>query len=128
MAEENGAGLMDFEELRRTNLSRVKRWHEGFPDDAWTGADWANAMQGEAGEAGNIVKKLRRDELGTIGNRGDTRTELLKKLANEIADTAIYLDLLAQYYGLRLEECIIPKFNEVSIREGFPERLGNDVA
>lgn len=114
---------MDFEALRGMNRARVERWHPGFPEDAWTGADWSNAMQGEAGETGNIVKKLRRRELGVQDAVNIPVEELLEKLATEIGDTAVYLDLLAQFYGLTLEECIVGTFNRVSIREGFPERL-----
>jgi hypothetical protein len=46
-----------FEALRTRNVSRLARWHD--PDsEPWTGADWSNAMCGEAGEAANVVKKL----------------------------------------------------------------------
>jgi NTP pyrophosphatase (non-canonical NTP hydrolase) len=58
-------------------------------------------------------------------NRGDDLGDgvLLNKLAAEIADTFIYLDLLATYYGIDLEQAVIDKFNEVSEREGFPEMI-----
>lgn len=54
---------MILEQLSATNGRRCERWHgAGWkgPDDAWTIADWSNAMAGEAGEAANVVKKLRR--------------------------------------------------------------------
>ena len=119
---------LTFNKVAETNKSRCNRWHNGFPvnPDGWTGADWSNAMQGEAGEAGNVVKKLRRIELGLWGNRkaGDsTKEELLAKLACEIADTYLYLDLLATYYDIDIEESIIHKFNHISTEAGFPERL-----
>lgn len=114
---------LTFGELGAVNRTRCQRWHPGFPDDAWTGADWSNAMQGEAGEAGNVVKKLRRAELDTKGALDPDVSTLLQKLGDEIADTVIYADLLAQYYGLDLAACIRRKFNAVSEREGFPERL-----
>jgi NTP pyrophosphatase (non-canonical NTP hydrolase) len=118
---------LTFAEISAINRQRCDRWHDGFPnhEDDWTGADWSNAMQGEAGEAGNVVKKLRRQELSTPGNRGDDLGDgvLLNKLAAEIADTFIYLDLLATYYGIDLEQAVIDKFNEVSEREGFPEMI-----
>ena len=107
------------------NRQRADRWHRGFPqnDDGWNGADWANAMQGEAGEAGNVVKKLRRIETGIQQAEGPTRSALINNLATEIGDTYLYLDLLAQYYGLDLQYCVVDTFNRVSEREGFPERI-----
>lgn len=114
---------LTFGRLSEINGRRCQRWHPGFPNDAWTGADWANAMQGEAGEAGNVVKKLRRAELNTQGALDPTVAVLRDQLGDEIADTVIYADLLAQYYGLDLAVCIARKFNAVSEREGFPERL-----
>lgn len=117
---------LTFNDLTAANRSRVQRWHPGFPDDAWTGGDWANAMQGEAGEAGNIVKKLRRAELDLVAIEDPDVEGLLVKLGNEIADTLIYLDLLATYYGIELDEAVIRKFNAVSDLLGFPERLRAD--
>lgn len=126
-SEERTEGLT-FAEVSAINRQRCERWHPGFPDDGWTGADWSNAMQGEAGEAGNIVKKLRRIEFGLNAAAGDKRDDLLVKLATEIGDTFMYLDLLAQHYGLDLGRCVIDTFNRVSVREGFPERIRAEVS
>lgn len=137
-----GGGLT-FAGVSSTNRARCERWHPNFPFDGWTGSDWSNAMQGEAGElaealqalilgnavaahtglVGNVVKKLRRVELDLNQAAGDTRAGLLAQLATEIGDTVMYLDLLAQHYGLDLGQCVVDTFNRVSIREGFPERL-----
>jgi NTP pyrophosphatase (non-canonical NTP hydrolase) len=114
---------LSFASLSQINRQRCQRWHPGFPEDSWTGADWSNAMQGEAGEAGNVVKKLRRAELGTQGALDPPALALRAQLGDEIADTVIYADLLAQFYGLDLALCVARKFNAVSEREGFPERL-----
>lgn len=114
---------LTFEQLRTVNGQRVERWHPGFPHDDWTGADWSNAVCGEAGEMANVVKKLRRRELGMADAVGIPVAELRRSLAIEIGDTLVYLDLLAQFYGLRLEDCTVMTFNRVSEREGFPERL-----
>lgn len=116
-----------FAEVSRINRQRCERWHPGFPDDGWTGADWSNAMAGEAGETCNVVKKLRRIEFGLSQAAGDQRDDLLAKLATEIGDTFMYLDLLAQHYGLDIARCVVDTFNRVSVREGFPERLPEDV-
>lgn len=114
---------LTFGEVSEINRARCERWHPGFPDDGWTGADWSNAMNGEAGEVANVVKKLRRLDFDLTQAAGDTREGLLAKLAMEIGDTFMYLDLLAQHYGLELARCVVDTFNRVSVREGFPERL-----
>lgn len=114
---------LTFGEFAETNRKRCERWHPGFPHDGWTGADWSNAMAGEAGEAANVVKKLRRIEFGAVSAADPGRDVLLSKLADELGDVVAYLDLLAQHYGLDLGECAARKFNKISEREGFPERL-----
>mgnify|MGYP001604808620 CR=1 FL=1 len=109
--------------LREANRSRVVRWHG--PDSVpWTGADWSNAMCGEAGEAANVVKKLRRAETGARNDGDPDRIVLCARLGAELADTIIYADLLADHYGIDLTRHIMMKFDLVSERMGFPERLG----
>lgn len=118
---------LTFAELRRANGVRARHWHGRFPDyslGGWTGADWSNAMCGEAGEAANVVKKLRRAETNVRGRTDASEDQLVEKLGDELADTVIYADLLAQFYGLTLGECVRAKFDAVSEREGLPERLG----
>lgn len=117
---------LTFEEVSQANRTRVERWHPGFPNDGWMGSDWSNAMGGEAGEAMNVVKKLRRIDIGQEGKVDPERDVLLGKLAEEIADTFIYLDLLAAFYGIDLPAAVVAKFNAISVREGFPDRLRAD--
>lgn len=116
---------LTFDELRETNARRRDRWHT--PDTIpWLGVDWSNAMGGECGEAQNVVKKLRRIETGTdsfTAERDGTRSQLIAKLGDELADTIAYAALLADYYGIDLPDAIARKFNHISEREGFPERL-----
>ena len=113
---------LTFNEFSETNRKRGHKWHaDGEP---WIGSDWSNAAAGEMGEACNVVKKLRRIETSTVSRPGEQNELVLRtKLANEIADTMIYLDLLADYYGLNLEAAIKGKFNQTSIEFGFEERL-----
>jgi NTP pyrophosphatase (non-canonical NTP hydrolase) len=111
--------------LRAASVARAKRWHAGA--EPWSGADWSNAMCGEAGEAANVVKKLRRQETG-IQQPGPPPADLLAMLAKELADVVIYADLVAEHYGLDLSAAVTQKFNEVSDRYGFPERLGAPAA
>jgi NTP pyrophosphatase (non-canonical NTP hydrolase) len=110
-------------ELREQNVPRMMRWH-GDDGAGWTGADWSNAMCGEAGEAANIVKKIRRHETG-LGSSANTPPidELIAKLGTELADIVAYVDLLAAHYDIDLERAVAEKFNEVSEINGFPERL-----
>lgn len=122
---DRSAAALTFAEVSAVNRERAGRWHPGFPEDdsKWTGADWSNAMCGEAGEAANVVKKLRRLEFGLRGALDPTEAELRAKLADEIADVFCYLDLLATYYGVDLPAAVVSKFNRVSELQGFPERL-----
>lgn len=135
---------LDLRVLAATNAERCRRWHPP-ESEQWSLADWSNAMGGEAGEAQNKVKKLRRIETRTdvgpwsresprgSGIRADvdratqSRT-LAKAIGLELADVVIYADLLAQeltrkYGGYDLSELVVTKFNAVSHREGYPERL-----
>lgn len=118
------AGLT-FEALAKVNVARAQRWHPGFPvEDDWTGGDWSNAMCGEAGEAANVVKKLRRIETGKTGRPTEQDVgDLTEQLALELADLIIYADLLAAKYGIDLARAVRAKFNTVSRDFGFPERL-----
>lgn len=111
---------MRLSEMQQRNAARANRWHGDM--DSWSGLEWAGAMCGEAGEAANIAKKLRRDEQQLAGN-DETREELLSKLGEECADVFLYLCLLASRYHIDLETQIISKFNRTSDKQGFPERL-----
>lgn len=109
-------------ELREKGRTRCDRWHT--PDtESWSGADWSNAMCGEAGEAANVVKKIRRIETGTGAQDRQTLDDLIQRLAWELGDVLAYADLLAQHYGIDLRVAVADKFNIVSEREGFPERI-----
>ncbi len=113
---------LDLRTVIELNRDRCRRWHADADD--WSGADWSNAMCGEAGEAANIVKKLRRHETST-GTAYNTpqRAELLPKLGEEIADTILYALLLAEHYDVDVIPALCDKFNRVSAAQGFPERL-----
>lgn len=116
---------LDLAALRTTNTLRCTRWH-GPTTEPWSLADWSNAMCGEAGEAANVVKKIRRLETGTDrhGYADDEKVAALREaLGDELADTVIYADLVAANAGIDLAAAIVRKFNAVSEREGFPERL-----
>jgi NTP pyrophosphatase (non-canonical NTP hydrolase) len=116
---------LSFDALTEANRARVERWHPGFPFQSdWIGVDWSNAMCGEAGEAANIVKKIRRYDAGLRAVGDPAKAVLVEALAEELADVICYLDLLAQYYEIDLPLAVVDKFNRVSEKQGFPERLG----
>lgn len=141
---------MTFDLLRSTSLPRAQRWHKqaiftpGKPG-YWNVAEWGNASAGEMGEAMgaflmlinagqhmgeacNAAKKLRRLDEGMQQADGDSPVpqypeDSVEKVGKEIGDTIIYLDLFAATLGLRTEDCVAMAFNQISKREGFPERL-----
>jgi NTP pyrophosphatase (non-canonical NTP hydrolase) len=115
---------MNIDYISRVSLSRALRWHpEGL--HSWSLSDWFTAYAGEVGELGNVIKKLNRARDGMVGNK-ETPAQLQDAMGKEIADCYLYLDLLAQAAGVNLSEAIQKKFNEVSERNGFPERLGTE--
>lgn len=115
----------NLDRLRETNVERVKLWHPGYPGaEAWTLADWSNAMVGEAGEAANIVKKIRRLDLHLTRRPTETdRAKLLGLLGEEVADVIIYADLLMAREEMSLWPNIVAKFNKTSDEYGFSQRL-----
>ncbi len=108
------------------NFSRRNRQRcespEGFNHqlNSWSLSDWMTATLGELGEAANVVKKLNRVRDGIPGNTL-TEVQLCEQLKEELADTACYLDLLAQAAGFDLEEIREAKFQKVSQRMGYFE-------
>ena len=112
---------LKFDTLRSANTARLPQFKnaQGGPANSeldgsdWKLSAWSNATLGELGEAANIIKKI---------ERGDTTLEDVKgKLADELADAVIYLDLLAFRAGIDLGNATMDKFNRVS------ERVGCDV-
>lgn len=118
---------LTFSGLRVVNEQRALRWHKGGLEE-WSVNDWLAAMGGEAGEALNAGKKHRR-LLGNLQQNGDVPANLdaaVDRIMEELADTVIYADLVAARLGRQLGPAIIDKFNAISQRENFPERLAAD--
>jgi NTP pyrophosphatase (non-canonical NTP hydrolase) len=112
--------------LREVNVARANHWHGGTIT-GWSTMEWCAAMCGEAGEAANIAKKLKRfdDGIKSANNITDRRTAV-NMLAKELADTLIYLDLVAAREGIDLCAAVIDAFNRVSERERLYQfSLGN---
>jgi NTP pyrophosphatase (non-canonical NTP hydrolase) len=121
---ENRIYELSFNDLRQANIRRLPQFKnsKGFPAHSepdgsdWPLDAWANAVQGELGEAGNIIKKIRRGDF--------TLEEARKDLAREFADVVTYLDILAFRAGIDLGDATREKFNEISVRVGSDVFLG----
>lgn len=114
--------FLAFNDLRRLNVDRVPKF--GHTLEGWNALEWAGALCGEAGEAANVAKKLRRlDDGCAVNTAGHDRASLVAALGKELADIVIYADLLAAREGIDLGRAVIEKFNEVSERVGYETRL-----
>lgn len=113
---------MTFDEFSKVNRERSES-PDGFNHNlnAWSLSDWMTATLGELGEAANVVKKLNRHRDGI--NTPECEAELWADLMDEIADTFIYLDLLAQSQGFNLAKIVVGKFNRTSRKIGYPVML-----
>lgn len=121
---------MDINTVLAISLERSKRWVGGM--DSWSALEWAGAMAGEAGEACNAAKKLKRIEGGVQNINTEPGHELKDaaaakdKIVREAADTVLYGVLLVARVGCHdFERVIIDVFNKKSEEYGFPERLVN---
>ena len=117
--------MLSFEQLRKAHENREKRWTKGAEE--WSINDMLVGLGGECGEALNEGKKLRRLETGMQqhGNVPVSHLVAKHKIMLELADMIHYAELVAMKLGLSLEEAVVEKFNSISEREGFPERLGD---
>jgi NTP pyrophosphatase (non-canonical NTP hydrolase) len=88
--------------------------------ESWSLSDWMTALAGEVGEAANIIKKLNRVRDGIPGNK-ESVEELRAALADELADVAVYLDLMAQAAGFDLSTIRDAKFAKTSRKIGYVE-------
>lgn len=104
----------NFNTLREANINRQKEWDV---DSQITPSYRALEMAGEVGEACNVVKKLERERLGIKGSRAN-----LDQLAEELADVIITADLVAEMYGIDLDEAVSKKFNATSEKIGLKTR------
>lgn len=111
----NSEGL-SFNTLRKVNEARCKKIYDTDVLKEWSEGDWAVAAAGEMGEICDAIKKRKRG-YDKPGKPAPTK----KDVADEIADTICYLDLLACKMGIDLSEAIASKFNEVS------DRFGSDI-
>lgn len=114
---------LTFASFRTANVSRCEKWH---PDGigSWSPSDWLTAAMGELGELASEVKMHNRVRDGLAGNKEQVTTEeRARRMANEAADVVTYIDLFCAERGIDLGAALVRKFNEVSRRVGFPDRL-----
>jgi NTP pyrophosphatase (non-canonical NTP hydrolase) len=110
---------LTFNEFRAANVARCMKWHpEGI--DSWSPSGWLTAVTGELGELASLLKMRNRERDGLVGNKFSPTD---KQIANELADVFTYLDLLAEVLGVNLGQVAAEKFNEVSMRNGFLDRI-----
>ena len=112
--------MRDFSVFNRRRCESKKGFNHLVSD--WSLSDWITAVTGELGEAANVAKKLNRVRDGIPGN-SETPDQLRAMLADELADTFIYLDLVAQSQGIDLETAVIDKFNRTSEKIGYQTTL-----
>jgi len=106
----------DFSVLNRRRCESPRGFNHSI--NGWSLSDWLVATMGELGEAANIAKKLNRVRDGILVNT-ETLEQLAGMLADELADTFIYLDLIFQSIGVRLEDAVVAKFQKTSKKIGF---------
>lgn len=116
-------------DIVKANITRSNRWHPGGLEE-WSPLEWAGAMAGEAGEACNAAKKLKRvtTKLQHIDNNyhSELTNEIesyKEQVAKEAADTILYALLLISAVGHDPEQVIAAVFNKKSEEYGFPERI-----
>ena len=83
-------GILREANLKRLPLFKNKKGEVAHsqPDGSdWTIEEWIEAVVGEVGEYANFSKKIRRNDL--------TLDEAREDIGKELADIAIYMDILA---------------------------------
>lgn len=117
---------LTYNTLRDANIRRLPEFrnskgeltHSKEDGSDWSPAEWLEAVVGELGEYANFAKKFRRGDI--------SEPEFLHHAGKELADVAIYLDILAYQLGINLGKEIIHKFNVVSDRVGASVYIRED--
>lgn len=111
-----------FKRMQETSAARSERWMSGSV--GFTVLERAAELAGETGELVNVVKKIRREQVGVVGNTpADYGALLYDKAEREAGDVFITLLNLANDLGLDLLQGIKNAFNDKSKQLGFPERF-----
>ena len=110
---------LTFDAFRHANRVRCLKWHPAGIE-SWSDSDWITAIVGELGELASLIKMRNRERDGLPGNKFSPTNE---HIAKEAADVFTYLDLFCERNGIDLGLSAAQKFNEVSERVGFPDRI-----
>jgi len=118
-----GTNGLTFRTLRDGNIKRLplfkradgKPAHMKVDGSDWSTASWLQAVIGELGEYANLRKKVERGDF--------TLAQAKKKLASELADVVIYLDILATQLGIDLGEAVMETWNAKANQLDIPMRL-----
>jgi len=116
---------MDLQKFQEINVRRGRAWHGGSLHQ-WTLLEWAGAMCGEAGEAANYAKKIRRLQQRLPNKEAGLditdHARLHVGCAKEVADAIIYGLLLLAALDMDAVQVIADVFDQKSIEYGFAER------
>ena len=97
---------LTLKEYQERNIAHSAK---AFPEcKDWVITDWTNAIAGEAGEACNIAKKVRRGDF--------TISEAKKAILKELADTMCYCSILMSVMRADIEEVVNDKYDEIVVR------------
>ena len=118
-----GTNGLTFRTLRGGNLKRLplfkradgKPAHMKVDGSDWSPAQWIQAIVGELGEYANLRKKVERGDFSLA--------KVKKKLASELADVVIYLDLLAAQLDIDLGDAVMETWNAKAEQLGIPMYL-----
>ncbi|WP_104017815.1 MazG nucleotide pyrophosphohydrolase domain-containing protein [Roseovarius nitratireducens] len=121
MEEQKTDSALTFQRFSRANRERCEA-DDGFGHlvSDWTPAEWLAACVGELGEAAHVIKRISRQRDSLVESRFSD-DQIKKMLAEEIADTVIYLDMLAHSQNIDLGAAIVDKFNRKS------EEIGSSI-
>jgi len=111
---------LTFKKLRAVNQQRAIEWCGHAP--TLQDLEFCTIeLGGETGEFQNLVKKLMRFDKGMRG--GISLINVLQPLADELADIIICADRAAHSLGLDLDEAVMHKFNETSIKQKLQTKI-----
>lgn len=112
------SGKLDLAEFRVFNVERSLASKDvggfGHALDAWTPAEWGNALAGETGEFCNLLKKIRRGE----------NIDMLR-VADEAGDILAYLDLATAAVNISLAQAVVRKWDRVSMEKNYDRLLSS---
>jgi NTP pyrophosphatase (non-canonical NTP hydrolase) len=110
--------------LQKASMKRIPHFrnaqgqlaHSKEDGSDWSLAEWLNSVLGELGEAANELKKFR---------RGDhpSQEHFQVRFGCELADVLCYLVITAAQADIDLETYVKLKWNEVSARIGYDDRM-----